>query len=146
MGHKRQDSETIVFGVNEEKARGKLSIKYNEKGKCKAIKSKKINDGNWHHIVWKQDGAYKGLYYGLYVDGIPMDDCLVPKNKRRAVAFEVTDKLQDKVKGIRVFDYVLSKEETKSIYDEELRKLKMLRPITDDIFIETEAKKSEFAN
>ena len=137
LGRKASDNETIVFGVNNPKAKGKFTVKYHEKGKCKALKTKKINDNKWHHIVWYQVGGYKGLHYGLYVDGEEVETCLVPKNKRRHVAFEAEEKLKDKVKGIRIFDYALSPEDVANIHDEERKKLKMLTTTTDNILIES---------
>ena len=77
------------------------------------------------------------MHYGLYVDGEEVETCLVPKNKRRHVAFEAEEKLKDKVKGIRIFDYALSPEDVANIHDEERKKLKMLTTTTDNILIES---------
>jgi len=143
LGTKKDVKQSILFEMNNEKAKGNFVVQYKESGKCKAIKTKKLNDNRWHHIVWYQDGGYKGLYYGLYVDGKKVKDCLVPQNKRKHFSFSLPNKTIDELKDLTIFEYTLADEEIVALYNNNKKNIKGLTDATEHIFVKTKRDKHD---
>ena len=105
------------------KADGKLSFwEYGDKSFGFNLNSiKKVNDGNWHHVVAKRDqtGGY------LYIDGVlDLKVLKAPKNLNNAISVAIGRDIRDRARSfdgliddVRIYNRALSSQEILDLYE-----------------------------
>lgn len=91
-----------------------LELRYNEQN---ALKTDVLNDNQWHHILFSQQGGNVADKVCLFVDGALKDCLILSKEKKEIEKFFINTKFFGKLQDIRIYDFVLSQHQINAIYN-----------------------------
>jgi len=97
-----------------EKDTAKLELRYNDQD---AVETPVINDGKWHHILFRQGGGKAGKKVSLFVDGVFLSSFPLSKEKNSIEKFFINTKFAGHLQDFRIYDQVLTKNQIDAIFN-----------------------------